>query len=61
MPKACEVMKTPVELNRRFYGIASLVSLVAGMAVYLFFRNTNMMLFEWIPKLQFFNDIYIFQ
>jgi hypothetical protein len=59
LPKACGVMKNPVEVNRRFYGIASLVSLVAGMGIYLFFRNTNMMLFEWIPKLQVFQDAYI--
>jgi len=46
-------------INRRFYGIASLVSLLAGMGIYLFYRNTNMLLFKWIPKLQIFKDIYI--
>ena len=46
-------------INRRFYGLASLVSLVIGMGIYLFFRNTNMLLFKWIPKLQIFKDVYI--
>jgi hypothetical protein len=59
MPKACEIMEKPVEVNRRFFGIASLFSLATGMGIYLFFRNTNMMLFEWIPRLQFVKDIYI--
>jgi len=46
-------------INRRFYGLASLISLVIGMGIYLFFRNTNMLLFKWIPKLQIFKDVYI--
>jgi hypothetical protein len=48
-----------IEINRRFYGWVSLVSLGTGMGIYLFFRNTNMVLFEWIPKLHFFKDVYI--
>jgi hypothetical protein len=48
-----------IEVNRRFYGLASLISLLIGMGIYLFFRNTNMLLFEWIPKLLFFKDVYI--
>jgi hypothetical protein len=47
------------EINRKFYGLASVVSLAAGMGIYLFFRNTNMLLFEWMPKLLFFKDVYI--
>jgi len=47
------------EINRRFYGLASFVSLTAGIGIYLFFRNTNMLLFEWMPKLLFFKDVYI--
>jgi len=46
-------------LNRQFYGFASLVSIATGMGIYLFFRNTNMLLFEWLPKLQIFKDAYI--
>jgi len=46
-------------INRQFYGFASLVSLVTGMGIYLFFRNTNMLLFKWLPKLQIFKDAYI--
>jgi len=48
-----------IGINRRFYGFASLVSLVTGMGIYLFFRNTNMLLFKWLPKLQIFKDVYI--
>jgi hypothetical protein len=48
-----------IGINRRLYGLASLVSLGIGMGIYLFFRNTNMVLFEWIPKLQFYKDVYI--
>jgi len=47
------------EINKRFYGLASVASLAAGMGIYLFFRNTNMLLFEWIPKLLFFKNVYI--
>lgn len=42
--------------NRQAYGLASLVSLVTGMGIYLLFRNTNMLLFDWAPKLEFFRD-----
>jgi hypothetical protein len=48
-----------IVINRRFYALASLVSLFAGMGIYLLFRNTNMLIFEWIPKLQFFKDVYV--
>jgi len=46
-------------INRRFYGLASLVSLILGMGIYLLFRNTNMLLFKWIPNLKIFKDVYI--
>jgi len=52
-------MKNLIEINRQFYGFAALVSLLIGMGIYLCFRNTNMQLFEWIPKLQIFKDVYI--
>ena len=48
-----------MRIIRQFYGIASLVSLGTGMGIYLFFRNTNMLLFEWIPKLNNLNNVYI--
>ena len=48
-----------IGINRHFYGLASLVSLVLGMLIYLFFRNTNMLIFAWIPQLDFLKDIYI--
>ena len=47
------------EINRRFYGLSSFLSLVTGMGIYLIFRNTNMLLFKWMPKLLFFKKIYI--
>jgi hypothetical protein len=48
-----------IVVDKRFYGLASLVSLVIGMGIYLLFRNTNMLLFEWIPKLEFLKNVYI--
>ena len=44
---------------KRFYGLASLASLGTGMGIYFFFRNTNMLLFEWMPKFIIFNNVYI--
>jgi hypothetical protein len=37
-------------INKRLYGLLSCVTLVAGFGVYLFFRNLDMVLFEWIPR-----------
>jgi len=48
-----------IKINRRIYGLGSLFSLVIGIGIYLFFRNSNMLLFELIPKLAYFKDIYI--
>jgi len=50
-------MKTGI--NKRFYGLASLVSLIIGIGIYLLFKNTDMLIFEWIPKLKIFKYIYI--
>jgi len=47
------------KINKRFYCFASLVSLLSGIGVYLFFRNSNILLFELIPKLSYLNDVYI--
>jgi hypothetical protein len=39
---------------RAFYGLLSILSLIAGIAIYLLFRNlNNMLLFSWIPKPEF--------
>jgi len=46
-------------INRRFYCFASIISLFMGMAIYLLFRNTNMLLFQWLPKLEYFKNVYI--
>jgi len=46
-------------INRRFYCFASIIYLFIGMAIYLLFRNTNMLLFQWIPKLEYFKNVYI--
>jgi hypothetical protein len=48
-----------IEVNRRLYALVSLLSLLIGMGIYLFFRNTNMLLFELMPKLLFFKNVYI--
>jgi len=45
--------------NRCFYCLVSIISLFLGMAIYLLFRNTNMLLFQWIPKLEYFKNVYI--
>jgi hypothetical protein len=47
------------EISKRFYGIASIVSLALGMGIYFFFRNSNMLLFQYLPKPAFLNDVYI--
>jgi len=46
-------------INRRFYWLTSIISLSLGMAIYLLFKNTNMLLFKWIPKLEYFKNVYI--
>jgi hypothetical protein len=33
------------------YSITSLASLIGGLAIYFFFRNRNVVLFVWLPKL----------
>jgi len=39
---------------RVFYGLLSLLTLVLGMIIYLLFRDlNNIVLFSWIPKLDF--------
>jgi len=45
--------------NKLFYGISSLFSLILGIGIYLFYRKTNMLLFQWLPVLKFINNIYI--
>ena len=41
------------KMTRRLYGILSLLFLLMGMGIYLFFRDMNMLLFNWIPKPNF--------
>jgi len=45
--------------NKWFYSLASMFSLVLGIGIYLLFRNTDMLLFQWIPKLEFLKNLYI--
>jgi len=53
-------MKMINKLIRQFYGFASLISIVLGMGIYLFFRDiNNMILFKWIPKPNFTEMIFI--
>jgi hypothetical protein len=39
-----------VKLVKGFYVWLSLISLIIGMGIYLFFRGLNMIFFEYIPK-----------
>jgi len=44
---------------RKVYGLASLVSLVLSIGIYLLFRNVDkLLIFELIPKLEFFKGVY---
>ena len=38
------------KLVRKYYCWFSLIFLIIGMSIYLFFRGLNIILFEWIPK-----------
>ena len=49
-----------IKFIRRFYGFASLFSLLIGMLIYLLFRNlNNIILFSWISKPEYFKEILI--
>ena len=52
--------KRSIDITKRFYGLASLFSLILGMCIYLFFRDlNNMILFRFIPKPQFTENVII--
>ena len=40
-------------MNKKVYGVLSLTSLIIGMAIYLLFRDLNMVLFSFLPKPHF--------
>ena len=45
---------------RFFYGLLSALTLIAGMVIYLLFRDVNnMVIFSWIPKPQFLKTILV--
>jgi len=44
---------------RRFYILASIISLSLGVGIYFFFRNSHILFFEWMPIFKFFNGVYI--
>jgi hypothetical protein len=45
---------------RMLYGLSSFLSLVIGIVIYFLFREwSNMLLFEWIPKLKFTENLLI--
>jgi hypothetical protein len=47
-------------MNRRFYGLLSLFSLIIGMCIYLLFRDlNNMILFRFFPKPEFAETVLI--
>ena len=48
-----------IGIIRRFYGLFSFMSLIMGIGIYFFFRKTNMLVFAWIPSLEFIKDIFI--
>ena len=49
-----------IEIIRRFYALASFVSLIIGIGIYLFFRNfNNMILFQFIPRPEFSETVLI--
>jgi len=44
---------------KRNYCLLSITSLVIGIGIYVLFRNSEMLLFQWAPKLKFINSIYM--
>jgi hypothetical protein len=45
---------------RAFYGIFSFLTLIAGIGIYLFFRDlNNIVLFAWMPKPEFFGNVLV--
>ena len=46
-------------MAKKVYGALSLASLTMGMGIYLFFRNLDMVLFQWIPKPPFLEGFFI--
>jgi len=49
-----------MKITKRLYGLASLISLILGMCIYLFFRDLNyMILFKSIPKPEFAKTILV--
>jgi hypothetical protein len=46
--------------NRTVYGLLSLLTLILGMCIYLFFRDiSNMILFRFIPKPEFAKNVLV--
>jgi hypothetical protein len=46
--------------NRVLYGLLSFFSLIIGIVIYFFFSEwNNMILFKWIPKLNFAKNLFI--
>jgi hypothetical protein len=52
-------MEKVLKMTKHLYGLLSLLSLVIGMGIYLCFRNLNIVLFEWIPKPYFLENIFV--
>jgi hypothetical protein len=49
--QAAHKKSSPAENSKTFYGLLSLSALIAGMLIYLLFRDLNkMILFAWLPK-----------
>ena len=46
-------------MAKRFYFASSLLSLIIGLAIYFFFRNLDIVLFEFLPKPCFLEGFFI--
>jgi len=47
------------KLVRKYYCFFSLISLIIGISIYIFFRGLNILLFEWVSKPTIFGIINI--
>jgi len=46
-------------MDKKVYGVLSFISLIIGMAIYLFFRDFDMVLFHLLPKPHFLAGFFI--
>jgi hypothetical protein len=46
-------------MDKKVYGALSLIALIIGLAIYLFFRGLDMVLFRFLPKPHFLSVLFI--